>query len=101
MVMMMYMQDELSTGFTKKVIAVLKDKGGPETDKWNSIRSLVKSENEKVKLAAVGVFGTKNEQIVTDLETHARDIVVNIVKDESDKVEELMKERLINSMHKL
>ena len=88
------MQDEISIGIDTKVVNVLRDKG--VTDKWKSINSFVKSENEKIKLAAVGIFGTKNEQVVTDLKTRTRDRVVKIFEDETLKVDELLIDRLIN-----
>ena len=95
MMMMMYMQDDLSISVTMEVFRVVRDVS--VTDKWESIRRFM----ETAKLAGAGIFGGENEEIVADLEKHVRDRVVNIFKDESLNVEELIKHRLINSMHKL
>ena len=92
---MMYMQDDLSISVTMEVFRVVRDVS--VTDKWESIRRFM----ETAKLAGAGIFGGENEEIVADLEKHVRDRVVNIFKDESLNVEELIKHRLINSMNKL
>ncbi|XP_042021111.1 protein ROOT HAIR DEFECTIVE 3-like [Salvia splendens] len=106
------LREELSISVTKKVLNVVKERS--KKDIWSCIRScmesakseaagiftaeneqIVKSDNETAKLGAVSIFAAENEQILTDLEKHARDRVVTCFKDESHKVEELIKDRLI------
>ncbi|KAL1538426.1 protein ROOT HAIR DEFECTIVE 3-like isoform X3 [Salvia divinorum] len=87
------LRDELSISLTTKVLNAVRD--GSVRDKWGCIRSFMETENETAKTAAVGIFGSENEQIVSDLEKHARDRVVATFKDESLNVDQLMRERFI------
>ncbi|XP_047960544.1 protein ROOT HAIR DEFECTIVE 3 homolog 2-like isoform X2 [Salvia hispanica] len=71
----------------------------------------VRSENETAKLAVVSKFAaeneqivksenfaTENEQIVTDLEKHARDRVVSCFKDEAPYVDKLLSQRYVHAL---
>ncbi|KAL1538433.1 protein ROOT HAIR DEFECTIVE 3 2-like isoform X1 [Salvia divinorum] len=87
------LRDELSISLTTKVLKVVQDWN--VRDIWGCIRSFMETENETAKMAAVGIFGSEIEQILTDLEKHARDRVMTTFKVESLNVDQLMRERFV------
>ncbi|KAL1538429.1 protein ROOT HAIR DEFECTIVE 3 2-like isoform X1 [Salvia divinorum] len=87
------LRDKLSTCLNTTVLEVVKDRS--VVDIWGCIRSFMEIETETAKLAAVGIFGSENEQIVTDLENYARDKVVASFKNQSLNVDTLLRERFV------
>lgn len=92
-----FLQNDLSCSIITKVSKVILRDCSVE-DIWDCIRIFLKSENERAKSAAVGIFGTEHKQIVSDLEQYARNSVVTSVKLLFRNVEKHLRERLIHLM---
>ena len=54
----------------------------------------METENKAAELAAVGIFGMENKQIITDLKQHVRETVVSSFTGQSRNVEDLIRKRL-------